>query len=319
MDFTLNERQLRVRDTLRSLLDQTAAPGGTPQFDGALLKLLIDKGFCKAISGGEEVLEATIVAEEVSRRSRLVPIGVHALVAPLLAEFPADPVALQQEGAQGPVRFGAQAATLIVLGDERASVYRVDPCQAQPVKSNYGYPVACLVPGKAGPVGILPAALVRRRWQLAISAEIVGAMDAAMGKLVEYLTHRRQFGRRLGSFQAIQHRLSELAVSVESTRILLREAAWRDDGELAATTACYAVTAARQVCLEAHQLSGARGFTLEFGLHQATLRLQLLSLEAGGGSQHAAIVALERWSPAPQLVGCGVVERNTAQPLKAPL
>lgn len=311
MDFKLNERQLGVRDAIRGLL--TGDVG-----DAGLLPLLLKRGLIRRLECGEEVLEATIVTEELSRAGRLVPAGVQALVAPLLAEIPDEPVAIQREGAVTPVRFAATAPLLIVLGKDRASVYRVDPRSARPVASNYVYPVAC--PASAGkPLTILPADKVQRRWQLAISAEIVGAMDAAMEKLISYLTERRQFGQRLASFQALQHRLSELAVSVECSRILLREAAWRDSDELAASAACYAVGAARQVCLEAHQLSGARGFTHEFGLYHATLRLQLLSLEAGGGSQHAVVSAMERWSPAPQLVGCDIDDRNAASSLKVPV
>jgi alkylation response protein AidB-like acyl-CoA dehydrogenase len=59
--------------------------------------------------------------------------------------------------------------------------------------------------------------------------------------------------------------------------------------------AYYAADAARKMCLEAHQLSGAQGFTLEAGLYAWTLRLHALSLEAGGARWHAAVAAAEIW------------------------
>ena len=237
---------------------------------------------------------------------------------PLLPKLPEEPIAIRRVESASPIRFATVARLLIILEDDRACVFKVDSRNMQPVQSNYVYPVAC-ASATGEPMAILDANLVQRRWQLTIAAEIVGAMDAAMEQLVAYLTQRRQFGRSLASFQSLQHRLSELAVSVECSRILMREAAWQDEDELAASAACYAARAARQVCLEAHQLSGARGFTHEFGLHRATLRLQLLSLEAGGMSRHASVAAMKRWSAGPRLTVSEIAERNGAGSLAAPV
>jgi alkylation response protein AidB-like acyl-CoA dehydrogenase len=145
-------------------------------------------------------------------------------------------------------------------------------------------------------IGSFPAESIMRRWQLGLAGEITGALAGALGYLVTYLSQREQFDRKLGAFQAIQHRLSELAVTLEAARHLALEAAWSDRPEAAAMAAYYAADAARKMCLEAHQLSGAQGFTLDAGLYAWTLRLHALSLEAGGARWHAAVAAAQLWS-----------------------
>jgi alkylation response protein AidB-like acyl-CoA dehydrogenase len=163
-------------------------------------------------------------------------------------------------------------------------------------------------------LGIWQAALVLRRWQLALAGEILGTMSGALDHLVTYLTGRRQFGRELGSFQAVQHRLAELAVTLEALRCLALEAAWADSDELAAGAAAYAANAARTTCLEAHQLSGAMGFTLESGLYTWTLRLQALSVEAGGSQFHALVAAASHWDSAKACLSASGSSRGGSQP-----
>jgi hypothetical protein len=293
VDCNLNEEQRRILDDVRTVVRTCGSPlSGTA--DEGLLSILRRELDNDGTDGA--VLKAALIVEEVSRLNHITPAVYRLLLASLLPESLSGVIALQREGARNPVRFGAQASALVVVGSAGgAEVYRVSPDGGAIVDTGYEYPLG--YPGaRLGPsLCSLPAAAALRRWQLVIAAEITGAMDAAIGQLVEYLTHRKQFGRSLGAFQAIQHRLAELAASVECARILTREAAWRDGDELAAGAACYAASAARQVCLECHQLSGARGFTLEFGLYKATLRLQALSLEAGGATGHAVDAAGYRW------------------------
>jgi alkylation response protein AidB-like acyl-CoA dehydrogenase len=121
-------------------------------------------------------------------------------------------------------------------------------------------------------------------------------MDATLKHLVGYLSQREQFGRKLGAFQAVQHRLSELSVLRESSRWLSREAGWLDEDETAALAAAFSTKAARRFCWEAHQLTGARGFTVDFGLYEHTLRLQTLSVEAGSIQAHADDAAQMVWA-----------------------
>jgi hypothetical protein len=310
VDLNLSEEQRRILDDVRNVV-RACGPPRSGEADEGLLSIHRREVAKDGTDGA--VLTAALIIEEVSRLNHITPVVYRLMLASLLPENACGVIALQRDGSK-PVRFGAQASTLVVVGSAgNAEVYRVSPDGASQEDSGYEYPLA--YPGaKLGAAFCsLPAAAALRRWQLVIAAEITGAMDAAIGQLVEYLTHRKQFGRSLGAFQAIQHRLAELAASVECARILTREAAWKDDDELAAGAACYAAAAARQVCLECHQLAGARGFTLEFGLYKATLRLQALSLEAGGATGHAVDAAAYRW-PASKDGAGGFGERSAAVP-----
>ena len=123
-----------------------------------------------------------------------------------------------------------------------------------------------------------------------------GALDATVG----YLRERRQFGRAIASFQAVQHRLAWCAVQVAGSRWLALEAAARGaPAEASALAAAHAAHTAKRVFAETHQLSGAIGFTREHALHVWSMRLQALRLELGGAAEHARAAARARWLAAP--------------------
>lgn len=61
---------------------------------------------------------------------------------------------------------------------------------------------------------------------VAVAAEAVGAADRCLSRTVEYVQVRKQFGRPVGSFQAVQHRLADVYVAVETARSAVRYAAW---------------------------------------------------------------------------------------------
>jgi len=292
MDFELSSAQAQTLERLDALL----AAHGTPAegFDAPLFAQLRSDGWLE-LGRRAGTLDAALVAERLSRHAALTPAGLHALVLPLL--FDADPAgvaAILDPRGEGPVPFGGEADLVIREEGDTAVAYRVDPAKARAAATNYIYPMAiAAAAGEA--VARAPAAAVRRRQRLLLAAEAVGALDGALEKLVRYLTEREQFGRPLGAFQALQHRAAELATSVEGARWLMRVAAWTDDDEDAALAAAYAAKAARRMAWDAHQLHGARGFTLAYGLHRHTLRLQYLSVAAGGAGRHAAEAARMRW------------------------
>ena len=145
-------------------------------------------------------------------------------------------------------------------------------------------------------MGAGSGAALREAWRLGLAAETVGAMDAALMQTVEYLKARRQFGRTIGSFQAVQHRLAECAIEVEASRWLVREAAGvADRREAVCVAAAFALAAAGRVFAETHQLSGAIGFTREHDLHVWSMRLHALRQELGGVQGHREAIVHERW------------------------
>ena len=82
----------------------------------------------------------------------------------------------------------------------------------------------------------------------------------AVSDVAAYLRERQQFGRSLSSFQALQHRLAELAVDAHGASVSARSAAYAGTSTAALGAAAYAVDVAARAVPELHQLSGARRF-----------------------------------------------------------
>ncbi|NLU70895.1 acyl-CoA dehydrogenase family protein [Streptomyces sp. HNM0574] len=107
-----------------------------------------------------------------------------------------------------------------------------------------------------------------------IAAEAVGAADSALERTVEYVTLREQFGRPIGSFQAVQHRLADVYVQVQSARSAAYYAAWEaacgpegGHGVSGGVALAQALEALRLAAGEAVQLHGGVGFTWEHEAH----------------------------------------------------
>ncbi len=120
-------------------------------------------------------------------------------------------------------------------------------------------------------------------------ADLVGTMRGAIDLSVGYASVRRQFGRPIGSFQAVQHLLADAFVLMEGSRSTARHAAWavdalKPDYALAAAAAAkvYCASAARTVCETAIQVHGGTGNTWECLAH-VYLRRALLSADLLGG------------------------------------
>jgi hypothetical protein len=296
----LTQEQQRIRAQVDELLpkDRTLPSTSGRALDRELLEQLRTRGLLGLVrTGGRSgVLDTSLMIEQLSEAACIVPVVAQALVLPLLFEQDcAEIAAIKDVSSDGPFRFAGDARILVVFEGETACAYQIDPTESVQVTTNYVYPLAIPGPTRGRALAGVPSAAVRRRQRVGIAAECVGAMDATLAQLVDYLSAREAFGRKLGSFQALQHRMSELSVQLESARWLSREAAWLDDDESSALAAAYCTKAARRFSWEAHQLCGARGFCVDFGLYQHTLRLQMLSIEAGSIQAHADQAAHFAW------------------------
>ncbi|MER5787797.1 acyl-CoA dehydrogenase family protein [Streptomyces sp. NPDC001980] len=102
-----------------------------------------------------------------------------------------------------------------------------------------------------------------------LAAEAVGAADRALERTVEYVKQREQFGRAIGSFQAVKHRLADVYVAVRAARSAAYYAAWATvHGEPAGGLAlAQALEALRTAAGEGIQLHGGIGFTWEHEAH----------------------------------------------------
>lgn len=312
MDFEASPEQRAIQEAVDALLARHAGPqravllAAKDEHDAALEAALEEAGFADvalAEEGGP--LEAALVVEAVARAAGVVSAGASLLVAPLVAgrRFP-GPLALGRAGEDVPLRFAAHARTLLLLDGEEARALALGPGDAVRVASDWGYPMgrptaAALARG-GEPLGPGSGARLAAAWRLALALEMTGTIQAALDVTIAYLSQRRQFGRAIASFQAVQHRLTDCAIAALAGRWLAREAAWqRAPAEASALAAAHAAAAARQVFAETHQLSGAIGFTREHPLHVFTLRLQALRLELGGAAEHRASAAAARWLAGP--------------------
>jgi len=311
MNFEPDEEQREILQALGSLLERYAGParaialserGG---YDFALDAALAESGFDAAMDPetGAGALEATLIVEAVARAGGVTSLASSALVARGVAgRALAGPVALGSGDPMTPVRFGAHARTALWQDADAVRLVALEEGDAAAVPSSFGYPMG-RIGRKAFEKGeLLPpgsAARLCRWWRLAVAAEMVGTMGAALDHTVTYLKDRRQFGRPIASFQAVQHRLAACSVRVEGSRWLVYEAAYRrTSGEMIACAAAYASESARQIFRETHQLSGAIGFTREHDLHVWSMRLRALGSELSGVAAHRRALAAARWGVA---------------------
>src|SRR5690606_32944629 len=101
-------------------------------------------------------------------------------------------------------RYGADADAILVLGPDAPFLLRDGEWSAEAVETRYGFPVAEITARGGVPLSADAAARARRWWQVSIASEIAGAGRAALDLTVRYVKERAQFGRVLGSYQALQ-------------------------------------------------------------------------------------------------------------------
>ncbi len=126
--------------------------------------------------------------------------------------------------------------------------------------------------------------------------QMVGALQEVLDMTVEYVKNRVQFGRPIGSFQAIQHYCANMATDVDGSRFITYQAIWRlgeglpSDLEVSSAKA-WVSDSAQRVAATAHQCHGAIGFTQEHDLQLFTRRLKAWEVSFGDGDYHRERVA----------------------------
>ena len=117
------------------------------------------------------------------------------------------------------------------------------------------------------------------RAAVARCAEMVGAAQKLLEMTVAHAKTRVQFGRPIGSFQAIQHHVANLATAVETSELLLYRAGWMIDRGLpferaAAEAKAWANESLTRAAALAHQVHGGLGFTADYDLHLYSRRIK---------------------------------------------
>ncbi len=127
-----------------------------------------------------------------------------------------------------------------------------------------------------------------------VCAEAVGAIKSANDATLEYLKTRKQFGVPIGSFQALQHRMVDMAISCEQARSMASLACARVDSEKNAAERKRIVSAAkiriadacRHVSQESVQLHGGMGMSEELKVSHTFRRLTMIAQQFGDADHH---------------------------------
>ncbi len=206
-------------------------------------------------------------------------------------------VGLVTEGEAKLVPDADSADVIVLCGHEGRTVIERSAAEVEPVKtmdSTRAY--ARVRVGDAGePLegnhlpGLSCAAL-------AVAAELTGISQRAMEMAVDYARDRKQFGRPIGSYQAVSHRCAQMLLEVEGSRSASYYGAWTADAEpdtlaLAASMAkAYASDAGWRVCTSSLQVHGGIGFTWEHDLHFFLKRAKVDGVLYGSARDHRDIV-----------------------------
>ncbi len=105
--------------------------------------------------------------------------------------------------------------------------------------------------------------------RILVAAQALGTAQGAFDRALDYVRQREQFGKKIGQFQANQHKIADMATKIELARLITYKAAWnfdqgRIDPKLTSMAKMYAARAAVEVADEAIQLLGGYGYMLEY-------------------------------------------------------
>jgi alkylation response protein AidB-like acyl-CoA dehydrogenase len=251
--------------------DEARADAGTKEWREALG--LGDAVGCVAAAPGPDGLSVSGPAGQVRLSGRTPPVAYapSADIAVVLAQGGVYGVDLRTEGRPAPLSAMDRTRELGVLVFD-------------------GTPARLLGGAEA-------AARVLDRAATLASAEMLGAADHVLALTVQYAKDRVQFGKPIGSFQAVKHMLADALVDVEGMRSTVYYAAWcaaaeDPEGALSASMAkAWCSDASRRVMATGLQVHGGIGFTWEHDMHLYLKRAQLDQVSYGDAAAHRDRIA----------------------------
>jgi alkylation response protein AidB-like acyl-CoA dehydrogenase len=158
----------------------------------------------------------------------------------------------------------------------------------------------CRVPGsqllgKAGE-GFIDSLRILDGGRISIAALSVGVAQGAFDAALRYSKLRRQFGRPISEFQAIQFKLADMATQIEAARLLTYRAAWmKDNGERvtkeSSMAKLFSSEIAVSVCNEAVQIHGGYGFVKDYGVEKFYRDVKLCTIGEGTSEIQRLVIA----------------------------
>jgi alkylation response protein AidB-like acyl-CoA dehydrogenase len=278
------EREL-LRDTVAALVDKHASPAAVREamssergYDESLWKLLCEQVGAAALVVPEELggadgelADAAVVIEELGKA--LVPtplLGTTLAELALLASDEPDGDALEglAEGSKiGAVVFDADyvvngGVADVVIAADGNTLTRWTSFTAQPVDTmDPTRKLARVEPHETTTIGSDPG--LADTAAILMAAEQIGSAAKCLDLTVEYTKDRVQFGRPIGSFQALKHRMADLYVAVQSARAVVNDAIADPSPTSAALARVAASEAFSKVAAEAVQMHGGIAITWE--------------------------------------------------------
>lgn len=149
--------------------------------------------------------------------------------------------------------------------------------------------------GTAGE-GFVDALRVLDGGRISIAALSVGIAQGAFDAALRYSKQRKQFGRFISEFQAIQFKLADMATEIDAARLLVQRAAWlKDQGKSvnreSAMAKLYASEVAVRVCNEAVQVHGGYGFTKDYPVEKFYRDVKLMTIGEGTSEIQRMVIA----------------------------
>ena len=129
-----------------------------------------------------------------------------------------------------------------------------------------------------------------------VGAVSVGLAQAALDVAVKYAKERKQFGQPIASFQMIQAMVADMAIKVETARLLVQKVCWmRDQGmnftKEAAMAKCYAADVAMQVTTDAVQIMGGYGYSREYPVEKMMRDAKIMQIYEGTNQIQRLVIA----------------------------
>jgi alkylation response protein AidB-like acyl-CoA dehydrogenase len=141
-----------------------------------------------------------------------------------------------------------------------------------------------------------PLERILRKSAVCKCAEMVGGAQRVLDMATQYAKERQQFGRPIGSFQAVQHHCANMLIGIEGSRYLTCKAAWMlkeniPCEKLAAAAKAWTGDTYRQVARLGHQVMGATGYMIEHDMPLYSRRAKIAEMALGDGRYHRETVA----------------------------
>lgn len=146
--------------------------------------------------------------------------------------------------------------------------------------------------------GFIDTLRILDKGRITIGAMALGLGVGAMNAAIRYAKERRQFGKSLSEFQAIQNMIAQAVMELDASRLLLHRAAWMHDqglrfGLQASMAKLYAAQAAMRACNTAVQIHGGYGYTREFPVEKAMRDAKLCEIGEGTNEIQRLVISRE--------------------------